>query len=135
MIRRPPRSTRTDTLFPYTTLFRSPGDLAGGVQALDRSPVRADDLRVQVGLDAAEGLAGEDVEPDRDQWAVLLLEEPVRGGDPDELVGAREPGVVDRHQLQVLGERVGEPTVAGHHLGLDVVYVEPGAGAAELVQT
>src|SRR3546814_4053689 len=25
MIRRPPRSTRTDTLFPYTTLFRSNG--------------------------------------------------------------------------------------------------------------
>src|SRR3546814_18366066 len=25
LIRRPPRSTRTDTLFPYTTLFRSPG--------------------------------------------------------------------------------------------------------------
>src|SRR3546814_3147966 len=31
MIRRPPRSTRTDTLFPYTTLFRSPGS-----QATDR---------------------------------------------------------------------------------------------------
>src|SRR3546814_12449178 len=28
MIRRPPRSTRTDTLFPYTTLFRSPAVLA-----------------------------------------------------------------------------------------------------------
>src|SRR3546814_9387939 len=27
MIRRPPRSTRTDTLCPYTTLFRSPGNL------------------------------------------------------------------------------------------------------------
>src|SRR3546814_2884957 len=26
MIRRPPRSTRTDTLFPYTTLFRSNGN-------------------------------------------------------------------------------------------------------------
>src|SRR3546814_2314637 len=26
MIRRPPRSTRTDTLFPYTTLFRSVAD-------------------------------------------------------------------------------------------------------------
>src|SRR3546814_15880004 len=26
MIRRPPRSTRTDTLFPYTTLFRSPSE-------------------------------------------------------------------------------------------------------------
>src|SRR3546814_1102062 len=31
MIRRPPRSTRTDTLFPYTTLFRSshPGTVFG----------------------------------------------------------------------------------------------------------
>src|SRR3546814_19855564 len=28
MIRRPPRSTRTDTLFPYTTLFRSLEELA-----------------------------------------------------------------------------------------------------------
>src|SRR3546814_11989910 len=27
MIRRPPRSTRTDTLFPYTTLFRSDDDI------------------------------------------------------------------------------------------------------------
>src|SRR3546814_2076856 len=33
MIRRPPRSTRTDTLFPYTTLFRSPH---GGAPALPR---------------------------------------------------------------------------------------------------
>src|SRR3546814_6877466 len=32
MIRRPPRSTRTDTLFPYTTLFRS--SLRSGYQAL-----------------------------------------------------------------------------------------------------
>src|SRR3546814_16394044 len=29
MLRRPPRSTRTDTLFPYTTLFRSDGVAAG----------------------------------------------------------------------------------------------------------
>src|SRR3546814_1148424 len=29
MIRRPPRSTRTDTLFPYTTLFRSSIDIHG----------------------------------------------------------------------------------------------------------
>src|SRR3546814_11345891 len=29
MIRRPPRSTRTDTLFPYTTLFRSQQRLPG----------------------------------------------------------------------------------------------------------
>src|SRR3546814_15381360 len=30
MIRRPPRSTRTDTLFPYTTLFRSKETWASG---------------------------------------------------------------------------------------------------------
>src|SRR3546814_1429408 len=29
MIRRPPRSTRTDTLFPYTTLFRSQEEIVG----------------------------------------------------------------------------------------------------------
>src|SRR3546814_14167768 len=34
MIRRPPRSTRTDTLFPYTTLFRSRRD--GGAAAAFR---------------------------------------------------------------------------------------------------
>src|SRR3546814_16978511 len=30
MIRRPPRSTRNDTLFPYTTLFRSPHRIERG---------------------------------------------------------------------------------------------------------
>src|SRR3546814_10916638 len=39
MIRRPPRSTRTDTLFPYTTLFRS-ADLAAPPRgAADRHPL------------------------------------------------------------------------------------------------
>src|SRR3546814_2272011 len=48
MIRRPPRSTRTDTLFPYTTLFRSVLDAdalgrAGGARGVDhvRQVVRA----------------------------------------------------------------------------------------------
>src|SRR3546814_18097224 len=35
MIRRPPRSTRTDTLFPYTTLFRAARDSVGRLTALD----------------------------------------------------------------------------------------------------
>src|SRR3546814_2951100 len=34
MIRRPPRSTRTDTLFPYTTRFRSPDSAASFARAL-----------------------------------------------------------------------------------------------------
>src|SRR3546814_9724789 len=37
MIRRPPRSTRTDTLFPYTTLFRSPVSRAAAPDAGTRA--------------------------------------------------------------------------------------------------
>src|SRR3546814_16754953 len=41
MIRRPPRSTRTDTLFPYTTLFRSHPEAARGASLVGRpSPHR-----------------------------------------------------------------------------------------------
>src|SRR3546814_2254415 len=35
MIRRPPRSTRTDTLFPYTTLFRSVGRSSEAVRLIE----------------------------------------------------------------------------------------------------
>src|SRR3546814_9054933 len=45
MIRRPPRSTRTDTLFPYTTLFRSRRQVA------DISFQR---FRVEIGIDEDE---------------------------------------------------------------------------------
>src|SRR3546814_9933626 len=41
MIRRPPRSTRTDTLFPYTTLFRSRGHHRRPRGRRRRSPARA----------------------------------------------------------------------------------------------
>src|SRR3546814_5583303 len=44
MIRRPPRSTRTDTLFPYTTLVRSPSQRARGHRVVPRrrGPPRQD---------------------------------------------------------------------------------------------
>src|SRR3546814_19941951 len=44
MIRRPPRSTRTDTLFPYTTLFRSDGNAQ---RACDLPPRHSVERRVQ----------------------------------------------------------------------------------------
>src|SRR3546814_2846922 len=44
MIRRPPRSTRTDTLFPYTTLFRSRGG-----QSFQRLPLRRDEAAIADG--------------------------------------------------------------------------------------
>src|SRR3546814_13781609 len=65
MIRRPPRSTRTDTLFPYTTLFRSyldPGQVLdevvgpGGRGRRDRAQSRALGVAAAVGLAAVVGL-------------------------------------------------------------------------------
>src|SRR3546814_16630818 len=47
MIRRQPRSTRTDTLFPYTTLFRS----------IERIDVVADGASALYGYDAVAGVA------------------------------------------------------------------------------
>src|SRR3546814_2850170 len=41
MIRRPPGSTRTDTLFPYTTLFRSPDSLTSAACVVKRHPCAA----------------------------------------------------------------------------------------------
>src|SRR3546814_15375684 len=70
MIRRPPRSTRTDTLFPYTTLFRS-----GNVRELRNTMQRAallaagdEVLAANLGLQPTPGAAGgvaTSDEPDR----------------------------------------------------------------------
>src|SRR3546814_14613290 len=61
MIRRPPRSTRTDTLFPYTTLFRSGDDIVGAHRrdhravSLDNAAFgRRDEARAHAGDIAAE---------------------------------------------------------------------------------
>src|SRR3546814_8752576 len=59
MIRRPPRSTRTDTLFPYTTLFRSPEPAVGDEHEHDHrgrrdrrgEDARADRIGAQIGAD------------------------------------------------------------------------------------
>src|SRR3546814_4646199 len=56
MIRRPPRSTRTDTLFPYTTLFRSRVGVLGGVE-----DARAGHVHQAAGVAAAVELVGRGV--------------------------------------------------------------------------
>src|SRR3546814_8919047 len=59
MIRRPPRSTRTDTLFPYTTLFRS-GEDTGAIKAAIRlaGAEALDDA--EIGLGHANDIADAD---------------------------------------------------------------------------
>src|SRR3546814_11070576 len=61
MIRRPPRSTRTDTLFPYTTLFRSGGTARNIGIAAGFDPTRiAVDAVAAVGCSAAFDRAARD---------------------------------------------------------------------------
>src|SRR3546814_7467801 len=52
MIRRPPRSTRTDTLFPYTTLFRS--------DVVERVGPAVVNIQVEKRVDASGGPGGLD---------------------------------------------------------------------------
>src|SRR3546814_20122547 len=69
MIRRPPRSTRTDTLFPYTTLFRSgeagdpavPGVRVVGLQPVERGR-RVGELALAAGVDALRAADAAEVE-------------------------------------------------------------------------
>src|SRR3546814_14422963 len=56
MIRRPPRSTRTDTLFPYTTLFRSNKVKGITLKSLNGTAITAEDLS-----DVVEGLGELDI--------------------------------------------------------------------------
>src|SRR3546814_6442373 len=68
MIRRPPRSTRTDTLFPYTTLFRS--HLRGVVRGVGRYHGQATGLDLgDAGHQGLVGVAGVAL-----HRALLLLE-------------------------------------------------------------
>src|SRR3546814_2683682 len=66
MIRRPPRSTRTDTLFPYTTLFRSDPD--GG---------QGDEITLPTALITMRGIDPMPGEP--------LLDDPVTGAGNDDM--------------------------------------------------
>src|SRR3546814_18797874 len=83
MIRRPPRSTRTDTLFPYTTLFRSgrgAGDAVLGEDAVEVG--RAGETLGEVGADLLGQLAPRDLAPAESVMVVAVPCRPVH-----ELIG------------------------------------------------
>src|SRR3546814_16018204 len=104
MERRPPRSTRTDTLFPYTTLFRSEGDAEGEAVAAPRI--------AGVDIVAAPG--------QRDRQAIIVIGkaqpvanrlEPVAGA---ERVLLRARQVADRPTADSPVARQGSPASGPH---------------------
>src|SRR3546814_20241433 len=113
MIRRPPRSTRTDTLFPYTTLFRSEG--------------QAVTLTLTDEIDASRGdiiAAASSPAEVADQFAAHLLwlgEQPLLPGRPYWLkIGSRTVGA----QVTEIKHKVDVNTqeeLAAKHLELNEV--------------
>src|SRR3546814_7037540 len=120
MSRRPPRSTRTDTLFPYTTLFRS-GEQVGvaatpqeGEIGLGQHPV----LRAQIGEAAGAARIGEEGvdiaearalearrrRPRTDQVEILAEEARIGGQEVGAAVARRQPaniGTEDRKRTRL----------------------------------
>src|SRR3546814_11099147 len=78
MIRRPPRSTRTDTLFPYTTLFRSSKQIQpaidkklslGDFQAVLKTECGAKEAAFRTAIvadDRSSGMSEKDAQSDAD---------------------------------------------------------------------
>src|SRR3546814_6282803 len=128
MMRRPPRSTRTYTLFPYTTLFRSEirGGRVGAAAPEDRGAavgVAGDEalgkqhprrLGVETFVEAVAGLApARNRQPRRP--GVL-----VRQRDRVEPVARIAPAEVQALRVQVGGaERGGQQFTLPQHVGLD----------------
>src|SRR3546814_2760011 len=119
MIRRPPRSTRTDTLFPYTTLFRS--HLFGGEGSL----IKDIELRMaRLGMtlrhatalspDAAQALARFQTAPAADEtWAVRRLPVAALRLEMESeralcRAGLKTVGEVECRQMEIIAARFGK---------------------------
>src|SRR3546814_14667663 len=116
MRRRPPRSTRTDTLFPFTTLFRS--DFGEGVAAI--ADDRADDGSMRLVFEGDEPME-------------LLLERAGRMPLPPYIAGKREADERDASDSQTMFAReegaVAAPPAA-LHLTPGLSATPAGAGVA-----
>src|SRR3546814_17145135 len=122
MIRRPPRSTRTDTLFPYTTLFRSVRSpsrwVARRMERYSSLLLRCRNERAAAAREVAADLVYEGFEPLRCQRAAGMaafcewyLDRPIEAAEqrqrPDNDLGvAIDPADPTRHAIAPAGNAV-----------------------------
>src|SRR3546814_16045611 len=108
MLRRPPRSTRTDTLFPYTTLFRSPVDAktsTGELRERARFPFifaavqRRFWMTIKSGAGSGSGAAPASLP--RDVPERQHLRHPRRGSLPEALLGREVARIAERAEHDV----------------------------------
>src|SRR3546814_14053282 len=115
MIRRPPRSTRTDTLFPYTTLFRSGRVVIGGGRDRAGDPAQPRDRHEQrVRIEPIAGV---------ERGAEVAL---VRAA----IVGRRHHAYLDQSERSARGDKTG-----CHHLPARVDRSEESRVGKECVRT
>src|SRR3546814_10934976 len=106
MIRRPPRSTRTDTLFPYTTLFRS-GAQADEACMADRAAggvFRKGDFGDEVGLQPADMARRGRLDRERGRLARTALERACEHRHRVDIEAGADIALVDKRAVLVLAK-------------------------------
>src|SRR3546814_14970944 len=134
MIRRPPISTRTDTLCPYTTLFRSVFEAPAIVARLDDIAVVGDAVEQRRGhLGIAEDggpLAEREVRGDDDAGALIKLADAVEQQLPSRACDRQIPSLVEPDQVEP--RQLGRPGPALAHPGpifIEINHTNGGVGA------
>ena len=82
------------------------GGLAAGIEARKHRAIGIEALAVEVGLQTAERLAGEELQAHRDKRAFGFIEDAVRGSHADELVAEKAAGYANVVDLGVLAKGV-----------------------------
>src|SRR3546814_963209 len=124
MIRRPPRSTRTDTLFPYTTLFRSFQNIA-----LFRGMSTLDNLMTGRGLKMKRGLLWQAL-----YWGPARREEMAHRAVVEQVIDFLEIQAIRRTQVGRLPYGLQKRVELGRALALEpeiLLIDEPMAGRSE----
>src|SRR3546814_1762212 len=122
MNRRPPRSTRTDTLFPYTTLFRSLRDRAGAQRRHQRAVGvrgRAEGARAHADRGGADQVAA------RETAAALEQHDVAGAADGDRIIAAGVAAVAVGGSTDTGSQRV---TASGGAQVRGVAAVADGGG-------
>src|SRR3546814_3510540 len=109
MIRRPPRSTRTDTLFPYTTLFRSQ---LLSIEGIDADALIFDAIDESQPLGTVDNLGGQ---PDEGLRIALEIRQPAALGQDGDETATRELGAILKISQHVGQDATG--FLAGHGAG------------------
>src|SRR3546814_3264253 len=99
MIRRPPRSTRTHTLFPYTTLFRA-AEVAAARETLGWT---AEPFVIPADIAAAWAAFGETGKALTAEWNERLATSEKKTGFEARIAGKATPGAAFRPYLERLG--------------------------------